>query len=97
MIKLDNFCFLYDCDDHKVLIYVTPLSLEIIDSCGFLSSHDRYSDEFLSFLALYSNSRILLTNPTFEKSYFDEIALYKTYVSLRNNGHNFSDIISKLI
>lgn len=97
MIKLDNFCFLYDFDDHKILIYVTPLSLEIIDSCGFLSNHDRHSHELLSFLALYSNSRILLTNPTLKKSHVDEIALYRTYVILRNNGHNFSDIISKLI
>ena len=95
MIKLDTFCFLYECGNNHILVYITPLTLEIIDSYGFLSNQTCYPQSFLSFLDLYSKTRILMSNPPLGVSTKHQCEIYTAYVSLRHNGYHFSDIISR--
>lgn len=95
MIKLDTFCFLYKCENNYILVYITPLTLEIIDSYGFLSNQTCYPESFLSFLDLYSKTRILMSNPPLNESTKHQCEIYSVYTSLRQNGYHFSDIISR--
>ena len=94
MIKSDTFSFLCNCNGRFILIYVTPDTLEIIDQIGFLSDSSCYTQSFLSFLALYSKSRILLSNPPSTDVHCNELHFYSIYFHLRENGQCFSQIFS---
>ena len=97
MVKLDTFCLLYKCSNHLILIYITPLSLEIIDPIGFLSNNVCYSKSILVFLASYSKSRVLMTNPPLKTAPNRQYEIFSTFICLRQNGYSFPEILSRFL